>query len=218
MIKRSTMRGIISRQTTLVILIVLAAVAVIAGVSSFLWFQTRPDAKSDVVYFDTSSFTFSHTKPVLQTPSANTNGNPPAGDFMTVAGKGGEVVTVRNFLNDSGVTLTGTSTSDGGYYLVAQPYPEGVTPVIGGEDASYEILYFPLDSSFLISILHEPIGEVRREAALDLAERLGLSSTELCAVVVQVGTPVWVNDFYGARSLGLPGCPGSIQMSGDAGS
>jgi len=193
--------------------IFMAILTLAAGISFFVWLQSKPDGQGAILDFNNSFFAFPGNN-TPQNVSPGTGTGPNTEGSMTVAGRDGTSITVRNFLNDPGVMLTGTSTSDGGYYIVAEPYPEGVTPIVGGEDAEYEILYLPADSSFLIALLREPIGEVRRKAADDLKQRLGLSDSELCKIVVEVGTPTWVNEFFGARSLGLPGCPGAVPMGG----
>lgn len=206
------MRGVISTQTALVILIITIAGTILAALAVFVWFQTRPPS-SDASSTSSNPFSiFYGKKPVVITPIVSTT---TTSATISVALKDGGVTTVRDFLNDPGVLLTGTSTTDGGYYIVAASYPEGIVPIPGGEDPKYQIDYFPGNSSFSIYILQEPVGDVRREAIADLSARIGVSGSELCSLVIEVGTPVWVNEYFGARSLGVPGCSGSVEISGD---
>lgn len=209
------MRGIISIRVALVILIITTASAILLALSIFVWFQTRsPNTSTDGNSSSFLSIFYGNQPPSVTSPvsdgaaSSTTTGT-------SVALKDGGKIMVRDFLNDPGVLLTGTSTTDAGYYIVAALYAEGVVPIPGGENPRYQIDYFPGDSSFSVYILQEPVGEVRQEAIADLSARIGVSGAELCSLVIEVGTPTWVNDFFGARSLGVPGCPGSVEISGD---
>lgn|GEM_PF-6992619 len=58
-------------------------------------------------------------------------------------------------------------------------------------------------------ILKEPIGEVRRSATKDLIEKLAISNVDVCTLVADVNVPYFVNEFYSAKNLGFPGCPGA---------
>lgn len=215
MIKKTIMRGIISTRVVLVILIITSASVILIALSIFVWLQTRPPNTS---LGDNSSSFFSifygnKSSPV--TPPIS-NGVASSTEVTSVALRGGGNMTVRNFLSDPDVSNVGTSTTDTtGYYIVSQPYPPEVVPDSDGSGSYYHLSYFPQDKSFLITILKEPVGDVRREAIADLSARIGVSGAELCSLVIEVGTPTWVNSFFGARSLGVPGCLGSVEISGD---
>ncbi len=216
MIKKFTMRGMISTRTILVILIIIATIVIIGGVSFFLVSQDQPQNQDSSPSSQNPFFNFFNPKP-SQNPSQNNGAIPPGSTGnIDVALTAGGTLSVRNFLGDPGVSNLGTSTADTvGYYLLSKPYPTGVAPDSNGSGSYYDIEYFPMDKSFLITLYREPLGEVRRAAAEDLGNRLGISGKALCSLVVEVGTPVWVNDTLGARSLGLPGCPGAQPFEGD---
>jgi hypothetical protein len=84
---------------------------------------------------------------------------------------------------------------------------------VGGSDESaYQILYFPENSGFLISLLKEPLGENRRHAERELKAKLGLSEAELCKLQAQVATSIDVNETYAGQELGLSFCVGAIEL------
>lgn len=84
--------------------------------------------------------------------------------------------------------------------------------VAGAADSRFQIVFFPLDSGFIISLNEEPLGEVRRAAEAALRERLTLSDAELCKLKADVGTVYSVSSTYGGRNLGLSFCPGSVPL------
>lgn len=96
--------------------------------------------------------------------------------------------------------------------------PEVASPENGFQvagDAStgdFQILYFPSESYFLVSLFVEPLGQTRREAEAALREKLGLSDADLCALHSDVTTSADVNEMYAGRNLGLSFCPGSVAL------
>ncbi|MES2135032.1 MAG: hypothetical protein V4449_02230 [Patescibacteria group bacterium] len=91
----------------------------------------------------------------------------------------------------------------------------GSTSATSSDNASYEIYYYPEDTFFIVVILKEPIGEVRRQATDDLKEKLGVSDKELCTLVADVNVPYFVNEFYAGKNIGFPGCTGAVKFQGD---
>ncbi len=134
------------------------------------------------------------------TPSAGNSST----KLLEVRTAGGSVM-VKDFTKSSDVA----SSTDN----FSVSYPKGTEP--GTLEAEYQIYFFPFDKSILVSILKEPIGEIRRKAADDLAARLGVSAKDLCKLVAEVDIPRGVNDFYTGMSLGFPGCPGATKFEGD---
>ncbi len=143
---------------------------------------------------------------VSNKPTTNTATNPPV--FPATTGTN----------NTSTVTVP----TDSGIVEVkdVRTYPD--TTAIGGDNyvvggtatssasASYQILYFQSDFSYLISLLREPLGDVRRAAETELLQKLGITKTEACKLSISVGTPVSVNETLGGRELGLSFCPGAV--------
>ncbi len=116
-------------------------------------------------------------------------------------------VEVRDFTKDVGVAST---TEGDAFYLV---YPaEGA---FSYKDLDYEIDYIPEEQRIFVLIYKEPIGDIRRRMAIDLANRLGLSASNLCTLDILVIAPRWVNDYYADKNFGFPGCPNGIKFAGD---
>lgn len=86
---------------------------------------------------------------------------------------------------------------------------------VSSTTSEYEINYFPSTQSFIIGIFQEPIGEIRRRVAADLAGRLHVSGKDVCALSVNIIVPVWVNEYYAHQNIGFPGCPGAVKFQGD---
>ena len=108
----------------------------------------------------------------------------------------------------SGVDVATTTWDAGDYYILHFADDEALAP-------DYEIYYFQNEDFFHVGIFEEPIGEVRRTATADLANRLSMSESELCALPVRVTIPKALNSYYARTNLGLPGCLDSTLFSGD---
>ncbi len=104
----------------------------------------------------------------------------------------------------------GTST-DGFLYF---SYP-AATASSTEENTDYTVFFYPKEGTFLITILQEPIGEVRRRMAADLADRLSVSEEDLCDLYVEVYTRPFLNPVYSAKNLGFPGCSNAVRFAGD---
>lgn len=113
-------------------------------------------------------------------------------------------IIVKDFTETPGVTRE--SYVDNFYILY---------PVDEREELEYEINYLASDRSFLVVIAKEPIGEIRKAAAEDLKNRLGISDSELCTLITEVRVPWWVNFSYADKNLGFPNCPGAVKFAGD---
>lgn len=84
--------------------------------------------------------------------------------------------------------------------------------VAGSAESSFQILYFPADSGFLVTLNAEPLGETRRDAEKALRAELNLSDAELCKLKADVGTTYSVSPGYAGKSLGLSFCPGAVAL------
>lgn len=84
--------------------------------------------------------------------------------------------------------------------------------VAGSADAEFQILYFPLDAGFILTLQAEPLGETRRAAEAALRQELGLPDAQVCQLTIDVGVPHSVSTVYSGRNLGLSFCPGAVPL------
>lgn len=114
------------------------------------------------------------------------------------------------------ITLTDGSTAViPDFSTTEQPEAASATngyQVAGASDSTFQIVYFPEDSGFIVTLNAEPLGEARRAAEDALRARLGLSDTELCKLRADVGTTYSVNATYAGKNLGLSFCPGAVTL------
>lgn len=90
--------------------------------------------------------------------------------------------------------------------------PQTGYQVAGASESAYQILFFPEDSYFLISLFEEPLGETRRAAETELQNTLKLSQQELCMLNSDVFTTIDVNEQYAGQDLGLSFCQQSVPL------
>lgn len=121
---------------------------------------------------------------------------------LTLVTSEGETLSVPDFTKGKEpITFAGES-----YYFV-------YGPEYSNEGFDFSVQYQAADSSFLVELLTEPIGEAREKAAAYLGELLRLPAASLCEVRVRVVVGASVNQqFSGYEDLGLGGCPGSAQL------
>ena len=84
--------------------------------------------------------------------------------------------------------------------------------VAGSVNGDFQILYFPAQSYFLISLLAEPLGANRKAAEAELRAKLGLPDSQLCKLNIEVNTIGSVNNTYAGENLGLSFCPGAVLL------
>ena len=142
------------------------------------------------------------------TSSGTTNIDTPAtggtqGVVVPVSSSQGGTVSVQDFRDDSGVV---TSPNIPGHYFIAG----GLNPNDTG--ASFSTFYVDSDQSFTISLLAEPIGEVRKQAEQNLLQHLGISQSDACNLRYQVLVPYRVNSFYSGKNLGFSFCSGATPL------
>lgn len=114
------------------------------------------------------------------------------------------------------LTLTDGTTADVPDFT-KEVQPEGASAengyqVGGSDDAPFQILYYPNDAGFLISLLAEPLGENRLKAEAALRGKLQLPDAELCKLNAQVATSIYVNETYAGQNLGLSFCSGAVRL------
>jgi hypothetical protein len=168
-------------------LLAILALLIIVGAGAFL-FLRKPSAEP------------------VPTPSENPFGNTGSG---TVGG--GDVP-------PGGIDISfsdGTRTSVPDFTKENQPAvagPDTGFEAAGSAEGDYQVLYFPEDSYFLVTIFAEPIGENRARAESELRTRLGLTDAELCDLNADVFVTEDVNEFYSGADLGFSFCPGATAL------
>jgi hypothetical protein len=166
--------------------------------------------------------------PVTSFPTNGTNHPPSTAEpDIAIAGKSGQLQ-VRDFQKDADVVSAMPAGKQGiqaDTYLVlgSMPYePVAATTTATSSPAlpdalshGYEIQYFPEEQSFSIFIYKEPIGDVRKAMASDLADRLGISLSDLCNLYAIVRIAPIANTHYAGGNVGFPQCPGATLFPGD---
>lgn len=149
---------------------------------------------------------------------------PPVGAEFPQGGGGGSLVTVP-VVTQQGGTMTardfihnGTTVEDpanpGSYYLAGETGycdSQGVC-AHGASSKEFSIVYYPEDSSFVVALLAEPLGQARKGAEQFLMNTTGLSSTELCALKYYVGTDSYRSAQFSGTNLGFSFCPGATKL------
>lgn len=178
-----------------------------AGIVYTLFFTPKETASSSSDYFS-NLLPFSNSKEGNATlpSSQGTQTDIKTTGTIPVRTLGGMMET-RDFTKDTDVTIT----TEGDAFLLAFPKEFEFSDT----GLQYEISYIPEEQRIYLSILKEPIGDIRRTASNDLTQRLNISSKELCVLDVLVVAPRWVNDYYADKNLGFPGCPGAVKFQGD---
>lgn len=135
-----------------------------------------------------------------------TPGSEPAGNTSTLLTQSGTIITTHNFLDDA--ETTADKGNPGNYYIgyaVDSTSPEAPSH-------PYIINYIKRTDLFSITLLQEPIGEVRRQAEQYLMQRLGITQTEMCQLRYMVSVPVRVSQIFAGESLGFSFCPGATEL------
>lgn len=194
-----------NQQNILTLVLAVATLALIGFTGTLYFLAQVPSARPS----DTPPVsTLPGTNPQAggNTTVAGNTGNPPP-NTLEIASSNGPIL-VRDFTKDAGVASTTPPSS----FLSWFPNSEVSTTTA---ESAYEILYSPEGTFFIVVILKEPIGEVRRSATKNLIEKLGISNADICTLVADVNVPYFVNEFYSAKNLGFPGCPGAEKFEGD---
>ncbi|TSD06270.1 MAG: hypothetical protein Greene07147_129 [Parcubacteria group bacterium Greene0714_7] len=193
------------------LIVAFGALLLIIGLSILYFFSFGSNATETATTnedFFSATFPFFGTKDDRSPVSTTSQGVPvQSSKTLEVRTVTGDILFVEDFTKDPDVIAE----PDNRVFYVLYPNATSTNP----SEFDYEINYFPSDHSFSLVLAGEPLAEVRRKAADDLAKRVGLSQKELCSIVATVQTPRWVNQYYADKNLGLPGCPGSVKFQGD---
>lgn len=114
-------------------------------------------------------------------PSVNTTE-----DQITLPGKTG-LVTTNNF------------------YKTAIEITDQNDALIASND-DFQILYYPADNSFFITITNKPIQTIQKRAEAELLSRLSITMEDACRLKILVGAPGWIDDPLAGQELGLSFC------------
>lgn len=71
---------------------------------------------------------------------------------------------------------------------------------------NYELIYFPKNNSFLISILASPFERNRQLAEAELLRRLNISKEDACKLIIVTTTPAFVNANEAGQNFKLSFC------------
>ncbi len=186
------------------ILYIVGGILVLAAIAIGVWL---------LFFADTTTLTPSGAQNTGFPIASSTPGTTvtPSGSGVTVASPaGGNVVTTKNFLIDP-MTVQ-DPVNPGYYYLGYHAKEDGVEDSTATEDPPYIILYIDADQSFTVELLHEPLGDTRKEAQDYLMTHLGITEREACVLQYSVRVPNSVNSFYAGQSLGFSFCPGATEL------
>ena len=130
---------------------------------------------------------------------------------MTLEGVGGQFISTVDFIADP---MTVKDPSNPGYYYLGYHYRanEGVVDATATDNPPYIIEYIAETHYFNISLLSEPIGELRQEAEQYLMTRLGITQDQMCQLDYMVSVPDRVNSYYSGKSLGFSFCQGATAL------
>lgn len=143
-------------------------------------------------------------KKVSTQTTTSTTSFPISGTATTATTSGtGNSSSNRNFLQDAD---TVPDPVNKGYYYLGN-YTYG-----GQKSVPYEIEYIDSTNYFNVTLLQEPLGQVRKDAGADLMRRLGITQSQMCDLNYTVSTPDFVNSYYSGVSLGFDFCPGAVKL------
>lgn len=122
---------------------------------------------------------------------------------LAVAGQNGSAVVVHDFTKDP--QTKADPNNAGQYYLT------GDTDVVAGV-TPYSIFFVEANQSFNITLLKEPIKDIRIQAETELMQRLNITEAQACSLNYYVSVPAQVSEFYAGKNLGLSFCPGAVVL------
>lgn len=124
----------------------------------------------------------------VKTPVISETLDKPSSATISIKTKNSEAITLKNFYIDAVET-----TKD---------------DVIVRNNNYYTLAYFPVESSFLITLHDSNVRTARAVAELELIDILGLDNSGLCQLRIFITIPFDVNEAYSKKSYGLSFCPG----------
>lgn len=123
--------------------------------------------------------------------------------IATVGSQDNGTVAIHDFKNRPGTEAD--PSNPGLYYLAGGVQPSSAT-------TPYSIFYLDASQSFNITLLQEPLAEVRLAAEQELGDILGASEVDMCRLRYWVGVPDSVNTLYSGTNLGFSFCPGATPL------
>lgn len=174
----------------LIIALILIVLAVLIAAFAFMHKPQNGGASGNPF-----GFTASPSGTSLPNGGTGGGGTPPV--ERTVTFKDGSQATIPDVTK---LPQPAWASSDNGYV------------VSGNGQGDFDILYYPAQSAFSITLLQEPLGQTRLAAEQALRATLKLTDTQLCKLSADIGTIGSVNETYAGRNLGLSFCPGSVKL------
>ena len=94
--------------------------------------------------------------------------------------------------------------------LILDRYPKEVADA---KNPDYDTLFYPESNTFDIMLFTFPLEETRKRAGKYLAEKIGVSESDLCQFKIIVNVSPSTSSFLSGKNLGLSGCAGSVDLS-----
>lgn len=172
------------------ILLILLATLIILGLSGVAYYLLHEQPKMQINQSGTSF------------PTSTATSSAQLGDGnVSIVAVTGETYRVPSFPKD---TLHYELPSGTYYQLTRNIETQGA-------DAQFDIQY-GTDNSIQIVLVKEPLKDARLAAEASLRTFFPLANDQLCALNIDVGVPVKVNDVFSGKNLGLSFCPGAVKL------
>jgi hypothetical protein len=176
--------------------IALVLIIIVSFLVGYLFLQNEPEHPVS----DGSS-------PSVTLPIATTVDTGAKETTLSLRTTGGEVITVRNFLEHDDVV---TDPSNTGYVYLGNHPPFSETSL--GEVPSYTIGYTASTQYFNVVLNREPVGQSRREAEQYLVRALGVDGEQLCELNYMVSVPAYVNEHLSGQNLLFSECSSAVDL------
>lgn len=182
------------RNKILPVVIGILSLLILAGI--YLWFFRSPS-------YPTPGTTDGSTG-VLPTPGTTTGGTTSSG--TTTGGSTGSTTgTIPTGEKFSIQTRTGAPIEIKNFYPTAVDVRNDYVLIKGNPD--YDMLFFPKEDSFLITLNNADVHLARAEAESDFPVILGIPTPQACDLKVSLTIPFEVSEEYGGKDYGLSFCP-----------
>lgn len=181
-----------------IILTILVLIVLIGIYSVYhIFFTTAPNTPTTQVTNPFGGNTTSSNVPTTS-PTGGTTG---ITQTMPISLADGSSIQVADFTKDP---ETQTTPNIPGHYFISGG--------IGTANIPYSIFYVTSDQSFTISLLQEPIGQMRQEAEQELMQKLDIDEATMCQLRYTVLVSNDVNATYAGHNLGFSFCPGAVVL------
>ena len=176
--------------------IIILMIIILVGSSTFLYFRYTQISPPENNTSNDGILPGETQPPYYPSPtpdnngSANNNGaiTPPTGPTFSVRTNDGKTLEIRNFYMDAAEKMPG--------YVVIKETPY------------YRLIFYEVDSSFLVSITNSNVPTARAVAELELPDILGITQQQICRLNIYVGVSFQVSEKYGGKTYTLNFCPG----------